>query len=830
MKNMLKSHQNQTPDHFAVVHLKKAKNKNGEGQIAKKVSRTRRPDDMSVEEWQIALRRQFGREQNFKLKPDSSKPHSSDFFVSNPASGNTYRVAIRSDQIGHNYCSCPDFTTNTLLTCKHIEFILAKLARSRKMAKWFQDGFVQQKSSSVFVRYGTEQKVAFRAAAKISDRLAQLASQFFDGNGIFKHDISGGFPKFNEALKNISDTVHVYDDVLKLVQNKTEQQRLKDCVERFLPNGIASKAFQDLLTVPLYSYQREGALFAAKNGRVLLADEMGLGKTIQALAAAEILARTMGVQRVLIVCPTSLKHQWQSEIEKFAKRSVQVVNGGLKKRRECYATDSFFRVINYDVVHCDIERIQAWQPDLVILDEAQRIKNWQTRTAKSIKLLQSRFAIVLTGTPLENRLEELHSIVSFIDRQRLGPLFRFLHNHQLTDEVGKVTGYQKLDQIGESLKPILLRRNKSQVLTQLPARVDKMFFVQMTDEQQAYHDENNEQVSRLVNKWRRVGFLTDKEQKLLMIYLQNMRMSCNSTYLLDPKTDYGRKVPELITILKEILEEPGVKIVIFSQWVRTHELIIKQLEKSKIPHVFFHGGVPSAKRKDLVDKFKQDAEYRIFLSTDAGGVGLNLQNASVVVNMDQPWNPAVLEQRIGRVHRLGQTKTVRVLNFVAEKTIEEGMLNVLKFKKGLFGGVLDGGDKEIHFEGSRLKKFMETIESVTQEPQSVAPAHGVVLPVQDVMPPVQNTVPIEPTAAATVPSVDWEKLMASGVELVAKFMAQVQKSNVAAPEASSQTANSSKPEWVQFDQQTGQIKLSMPKPETLNKLGQIFMLAKELLE
>ena len=162
-----------------------------------------------------------------------------------------------------------------------------------------------------------------------------------------------------------------------------------------------------------------------------------------------------------------------------------------------------------------------------------------------------------------------------------------------------------------------------------------------------------------------------------------------------------------------MLEQPGTKVVIFSQWLRMHELLVRRLKKKRIGHVLFHGGVEGSRRKALVDRFREDDACRAFLSTDAGGVGLNLQHASVVVNMDLPWNPAVLEQRIGRVHRLGQKQPVRVVNFIAQGTIEEGMLSVLKFKKSLFAGVLDGGESTVFLGGSRLTRFMETVEKTT---------------------------------------------------------------------------------------------------------------------
>src|SRR5262249_40270535 len=184
--------------------------------------------------------------------------------------------------------------------------------------------------------------------------------------------------------------------------------------------------------------------------------------------------------------------------------------------------------------------------------EAQRIKNWSTRTARSVKKITSPYAIVLTGTPLENRLEELVSIVQFVDRYRLGPTFKLLHDHQMRDEVGKVVGYRDLDRIGKTLEPVLLRRQKDQVLDQLPERLDKHFFVPMTPQQKDLHEENREIMARIVQKWRRYRFLTEADQRRLMAALQNMRMSCNSTYLLDRKTDHGVKADELATLLEEV--------------------------------------------------------------------------------------------------------------------------------------------------------------------------------------------------------------------------------------------------------------------------------------
>lgn len=769
----------------------------------KKVPRWRKPEGLSLEEWQIELRREFGREQKFSLKNIGGEVVFSEYLVANPQTKRSYRVAIRGSRPGDNYCSCPDFSVNTLGTCKHIEFVLGKIEKKTGGKAALAGGF-HPSYSEIYLRYGSKREVIFRPGKNCAPQLVRIASQFFDSKGVLTPQ---GYERFDAFLKkatDLSSELRCYDDTLAMIAQVRDDIRRRERTASAIPDR--------LLNVPLYPYQREGALFAARTGRSLIADEMGLGKTIQAIAAAELLAGSMGIERVLVVAPTSLKHQWKQEIQKFSRRSAEVVEGLLAKRARKYATDTFFKIINYDVVHRDENLIRDWKPDLIILDEAQRIKNWKTRRAQSVKRLQSPYAIVLTGTPLENRLEELHSIVEFVDRFRLGPLFRFLAGHQVTDEHGKVIGYRNLKHIGETLKPILIRRAKKEVLQQLPKRLDKTFFVPMTEEQMKHHEENRETVARIVRKWRRFGFLTETDQRFLMIALQNMRMSCNSTYLLDQKTDFGTKADELIQLLDEILEDPEAKIVVFSQWVRTHDLIVRRLNGDRWRHVLFHGGVPGPKRGGLIEQFKQDPKCRLFLSTDAGGVGLNLQNASVVVNMDLPWNPAVLEQRIGRVHRLGQVRPVRVVNFVAQGTIEHGMLQVLSFKKSLFEGVLDGGQSEIALGGSRLKQFMETVEKATtripesmpQQPENAKPGDEF----------SKDGAVEKEQAAPSVRSQDtWGDLISTGVSFLQKLSQAVTADAGKSPGAS----------LLHRDERTGEryLKLPMPNPAMLQKITEL---------
>lgn len=779
-----------------------------------KISRTAQPAGMSLEEWQTQLRRQFGREQKFTFKNVGENLAYSDFLVTNPASRRTYRVAIRGTAPGENACTCPDFATNTLGTCKHIEFTLAKLERSKKAAPELKAGY-RPPHGEVFLRYGSQRQVCYRAPAEPNPPLAKVAAKFFDANGALKLDAAPRFDEFlTDSVKHDPD-LRVNDDVLEfLAELRDADERAAKVAEAF-PKGVRDKTLDNVLKVPLYDYQREGVLFAARAGRCLIGDEMGLGKTAQAIGAAEVMAKLYGVERVLIVCPTSLKHQWKNEIKRFTGRTVRVIEGLKPKRNEGFADpDPFFKITNYDTIHADLDAIAAWGPDLVILDEAQRIKNWTTRAARSVKLIRSPYAVVLTGTPLENRLEELISIVQFVDPFRLGPSFRLLHEHQVRDDAGRVIGYRELGRLGETLAPIMLRRRKEQVLTQLPERIESTVFVPMTELQRDIHTENKEEVARIVQKWRRFKFLSEADKRRLMISLQNMRMVCDSSYLIDPKTEHGLKVGEIITLLEESFEQSGTKVVVFSQWLRMHELLVKAARKRKWGHVLFHGGVPGRKRGELVEKFRTDPGCRLFFSTDAGGVGLNLQFASVVVNVDLPWNPAVLNQRIGRVHRLGQQNPVRVLNVVAKGTIEEGMLSVLAFKSSLFAGILDGGAADIQLNGTRLSKFMESVEAATNEIPAPAPAE------KEEAAEAKREFSAKPKSADESGEADgdpWTALLRAGTALIERFTRPTTNGKASANGTNS--TSSSINSLVRTDEKTGEpyLRLPVPPPEVLEQ-------------
>jgi len=493
---------------------------------------------------------------------------------------------------------------------------------------------------------------------------------------------------------------------------------------QFLAEVAAGRRTFDLLRHKLLPYQREGMLHLAFGERALLADDMGLGKTIQAIAACELLRHLKGVGRVLVVCPASLKGEWQEQIARFSGADTLLVHGGRPQRLANYAHPAFFTVVNYEQVVIDAVDInQMVKPDIVVLDEAQRIKNWHTKTAAAVKSLVSPYAFVLTGTPIENRIDEIYSIVQYLDPGLLGPLFRFNRDFYELDERGRPVDYKNLGELQQRLQPVMLRRRKHEVETELPDRTVTNYMVGMAEEQRARYDEYKSQAARLVHIAKRRP-LTPKEFDRLQQLLACMRMLCDTPFILDSNCRVSPKLEELERVLTEVLADPDRKVIIFSEWERMLTLVRELAQEMTVEFAWHTGSVPQERRRAEISRFKRDPQCRLFLSTDSGSVGLNLQAASVVVNLDLPWNPARLEQRIARAWRKHQHKTVDVINLVTEDSIEHNMLALLSQKQALADGVLDGaGDLNALRMPSGRRAMVERIEAV-MAPTAPSPAIG----------------------------------------------------------------------------------------------------------
>ena len=416
-----------------------------------------------------------------------------------------------------------------------------------------------------------------------------------------------------------------------------------------------------------FSSQYEGIawLFGHKSG--LLADEMGLGKTMQAITAIRLLLRSGQARRVLIVCPKPLIPNWLREFKLWAEElAVLTVEGDFARRQMLWRLPGLtVLVANYELLVRDFDNAEPDQVprfDLIVLDEAQRIKNRDSRTAEIARSLGRNRSWALTGTPIENRIEELVS------------LFEFL-------EVVPPRGTPDVRQLGQLTEHYVLRRTKDLVMTDLPPRLDRDEHLELAPaQQQAYKTAEKEGVIQL----------NDLGESITIQHVFELILRLKQITNFDPLTGESAKLDRLIAEMEEIAESGG-KAILFSQWTGCLDWLEKRLDR--FGPLLYHGAVPTKKREPILARFHDDpCKHILLMSYGTGAVGLNLQFAGYVFLFDRWWNPAVEDQAINRAHRIGQKNPVIVTRFISKDTIEERIDKVLQQKRELFAAVLGEGD------------------------------------------------------------------------------------------------------------------------------------------
>jgi SNF2 family DNA or RNA helicase len=480
------------------------------------------------------------------------------------------------------------------------------------------------------------------------------------------------------------------------------------------------------INVTLYPFQKKAVEFILQNdGRACLFDEMGLGKTISSTTALLELIKQRKASRALIVAPNAVIEQWRGElVEKFNLDPTLVTSKRPLKERIALYNDPLI-VINYELIRTDLELILQKSFDTLILDEVTRVKNWDTQTSEAVKKLIVRNVIALTGTPLENYLGELYNIVNivkpgFFGRYNEDFLSRFTLklSGQGWQASHPVLNPETLPELRRELRLISIRRTKAQVLKQLPSLTMQYVYTEPARNQKMIYDILQESLSETVldeyafsagdqkgpnpftaNRIRLYTLLREACADISMIagYLRRkqrentqdaqalreskiFRKLMRTVAKLEPE---NAKLVELKELVKDLTEQ-GHKLVVFSQFVPVVNLIQEELSSEGISTLVYHGQLSEDARNLHLTEFVSKTEHRVLASTDAGQFGLNLQAADVVVNYDLPWNPARLQQRIARLHRIGQVNKVLAVNFVVKGTVEEHVRDVLERKRKVF--------------------------------------------------------------------------------------------------------------------------------------------------
>lgn len=416
-----------------------------------------------------------------------------------------------------------------------------------------------------------------------------------------------------------------------------------------------------------FPYQYEGIAWLFSQKSALLADEMGLGKTMQTITAVRLLLRSGQARRILLVAPKPLIPNWQREFKTWAEElPLTTIEGDGPRRTMLWTMASLpILLVNYEILIRDMEAFGENPPqfDLVILDEAQRIKNRGSRTSQSARDIPRKRSWALTGTPIENTPDELASLYEFM---RVVP-------------PGATPDIKQLQALS---KQYILRRTKDLVMKDMPPRLDRDAYVELTPTQRyAYETAEKEGVIQLNEMGDSISI-----QHVFELVMR-LKQICNY----DPLTNDSCKLERVEADMEEIAASGG-KAILFSQWTRTIDWLVERLQRFN--PLVYHGGIPTPQREPILAKFKADPKAHIILMSYAtGAVGLNLQFAGYVFLYDRWWNPAVEDQAINRAHRIGCKSQVIVTKFVAKDTIEEKIDRVLNEKRELFRSVLGGGEE-----------------------------------------------------------------------------------------------------------------------------------------
>ena len=489
----------------------------------------------------------------------------------------------------------------------------------------------------------------------------------------------------NNKVHNLSS--EVLENIIRSTDNveldKNWNKHLKSIEKRKTHNPIVPST----LTTQLRDYQIDGYKYLSRlanwNIGACLADDMGLGKTVQAIAL--ILERAnKGV--TLIIAPTSVCFNWVQELEKFAPTLNVFIAYDLKDRKK--EIDALTKM---DVLICSYGLLASLENDLIekqwnvtILDEAQAIKNFNTKRWSVVSKLNSDVRIALTGTPVENHLGELWSILHFLNPGLLGTLKNFQSKFILpisnSDQIAK-------NALKNIVKPYILRRTKTQVLTELPEKIEQSLIIELSDEEKVFYEAVKQQAVESIEK-----ATNDNNRILILAQLSKLRQACCHSTLIEPSINIpNSKLNAFLELVVE-LKDNNHKVLVFSQFVRYLKIVMDAIIEKGISYKYIDGSTKVSDRKKAVDEF-QSGEGDVFLiSLKAGGTGLNLTAADYVIILDPWWNPAVEDQAADRAHRIGQHRPVTVYRLISKNTIEEKIVKLHKDKRDLAGGLLEGQD------------------------------------------------------------------------------------------------------------------------------------------
>jgi hypothetical protein len=496
----------------------------------------------------------------------------------------------------------------------------------------------------------------------------------------------------DESLQISKFHYTLLDELHSQVDDETIRKELADKKQRLQQIGNFNEiTLPSTVKASLRDYQLSGFKWMGQLEQVgwggCLADDMGLGKTLQTLAFLQHRILRFPDETHLIVCPTSLLYNWETEIKKFTPELSYNIYYGSERifRVEDFKASNLI-ISSYGLVRNDIAHIASFQFGYVILDESQNIKNPAAQVTKAVQLLKAKNRLILSGTPVQNNTFDLYAQMNFLNPGMLGNTEFF--KTEFANPIDKYNEPAQRELLKKLIAPFVLRRTKEQVAKDLPDKTETVLWCEMDGSQRKVYDEfKNHYRETLMNRIEEDGMA--KSSIYILEGLLKLRQICDSTTLL--KDDrYKASSVKMNELLRELTENTGMhKALIFSQFTEMLALIRIELDIHGIKYAYLDGSTPAHKRKEAVDLFQNDDEQRVFLiSLKAGGVGLNLTSADYVYLVDPWWNPAAEQQAIDRTHRIGQKNKIFAYKMICKDTVEEKILQLQEKKKALSGDLI----------------------------------------------------------------------------------------------------------------------------------------------
>jgi len=526
------------------------------------------------------------------------------------------------------------------------------------------------------------------------------------------------FPK--QSIKEVLDVLtplgFVVDPSLK--DGYKEQGLLKAKIERIKRGEFkdSEKELFENIGLPLMPFQKIGSGFLCVSGSSLLADSPGCGKSIQSIATTII----RDAKKVLVVCPATLKLSWFDELEKWIPDTkVTVISGNKKEREEKWNEDSVYYLSNYEQLLRNLPEMQKIDWDYIIADEATRLSNIKSKQSIQIKKIKAKHRISLTGTPLNNKIEDVWNILDFCQQNSLGDYWSFTNKYcikqkiHLKEKISKegkiikgrtvslITGYKNLGELKNILSDYMIRRTKEEVLSELPPKLYETVYVEFSkEEKEIYKNVQENILSELKDLTIDTKYLNEA-----MVKLVRLKQVTNSLELVSDNT-YSSKILALKELLGDIIND-NAKAIIFSQFSTFTDILMREL--AEYNPLLISGKVKQEQRNENIKLFNNDDRYKLLCMTEAGGFGLNLQRANYVIHADLPWSISKKIQREDRCHRKGQEKNVTIYQLIVKDTVDEYVLKVLMKKQKMSDEILGDSERinKVKISKTDIKKLLK---------------------------------------------------------------------------------------------------------------------------